>query len=46
VIETWANNLPLFDDDKTYELFKINNRKELEKVFPRAMLSIKYKKSL
>ena len=25
----WANNLPLFDDDKTYKLFYKNKGKEL-----------------
>ena len=46
VILTWANNLPFFDDDKTYELFKIKDRKKLEKAPPQVILSIKYKKIL
>ena len=46
VIVTLGQQSPPFDDDKTYELFKISYGKELEKAPPQIMLSIKYKKSL
>ena len=35
----WANNLPLFDDDKTYELFKRKSRKEVCKNSPSSYAS-------
>ena len=37
----WANNLPLFDDDKTYELFNKKNGKRSLKAPPQIMLYIK-----
>ena len=46
IVTFWANNLPLFDDDKTYKLFKRNLGKSLVKTPPHVMLAIKYKISI
>jgi len=46
VIITLGQQSLFFDADKIYELFKIKDRKELEKAPPQVMLSIKYKKIL
>ena len=43
MIVTLGQQTPPFDDDKTDELFKIKDRKELGKASHKIMLSIEYK---